>query len=92
MAEIKENIKKKLDSVMLIVAKVLREFPETRSVRNRDKLLAKSNELAEKELNPESVYRVARKIQNDWQLYLPKFDDRRYEMEQAHREYFRNGR
>ena len=58
-------------SVKLWTARVLRDFPELRSVRRRKDLIFKVWELSGVRFNPETITRSARWLQNTKGLYLP---------------------
>jgi len=86
MITLKEKVNKSLETTKIFVLRALRDFPELRNVSKRRELIKKVNELAEQDLYPDTITRLARHIQNTQGLYL--VDDSRKELEQDYKDYF----
>ena len=82
-----QNVQHQITTTMSLTAKALRENPALRNVQSRRALRKKVNELAEKELNPSTVNRCARFLQNSRGLY--SVDDNRGELQRTWHDYFR---
>lgn len=74
----------------LWVCRILRDYPELRDVVMRKELIKKVNKVSNEDLNPETIARMARQIQNTEGLYFPGPEDNRKELEKEYREYFKN--
>lgn len=70
-------------TAQLWTARALRDFPSLRESDMKLKLMYKVWELSQEKINPETIFRAARKLRQKG-LYLPKHDHR-LEFEEAHR-------
>ena len=84
-----ENVQKQITTVMQVTARALREFPDLRTVQKRKALREKVAELKGEEVNPSTVNRCARYLQNSKGLY--EADDNRRELQRTWHDYFSGG-
>jgi len=80
-------------SVKSWTARVLRDYPELRSVRKRKELVLKVWELSGVMFNPETITRSARWLQNTKGLYLPVVSEEvvKKELEEKYKKAFGSG-
>ena len=82
----KEKVEEKLDNTQTYVSRALRDFPELREISQRRNLHKKVSELAGEDLNPETVSRMARHLQNTLGMYT--VEDNRFNLKKIHTDYF----
>lgn len=76
-----------LPTTRLLVARALRDNPELRDVGKRIELYEKVKETSPFKINPETVTRMARLLQNELGLYT--VDDDRVEKQNEYCQYFK---
>jgi hypothetical protein len=76
-------------SCKLWVARVLRDFPELRSVKKRKELVKKVWELSGIEISPETITRSARYFQNKQGMYVCEGEEEtKEELQEKYKEAF----
>lgn len=76
-----------IPTTQLMVARVLRDNPDLRHIRHREKIWLKLRN-QDQTVKFSTVERCCRHIQNSLKMYLPDENDGRYVAEQDFREYF----